>query len=270
MELIPFLIVLNVLSVLPLAHAWTFVWRNASDNAFVEHSNAAMPCTKINHAQGMLFEWDSEEGDFAISLYGNSDCSGPPGGYATHLFNKKASKPIDSFKVDSTATTTTSASMTTPTTSKASSTTTSTDQSQSQSPTATNAASSPSGSGLSGGAIAGIVIGVIAGVALIGGALYLIGRRNNQKPPGSSDTGVTMGYAAPPYGSPATYTSPSSFGPGLASLETKNQAPSSTTGSSNNPVRVVELQGNSPAAELSDSHAVNELESHARSPISPP
>lgn len=262
MELIPFLIVLNALSVLPLTHAWSFVWRNASGNAFVEHSNTAMSCTKINHAQGMLFEWDSEEGPFAISLYANSDCSGPPSGYATHLWNKNASKPIDSFKVDSTASTTASASMTTTTTSQSSSTTTST--AQSQSPTATGAPSSSSGSGLSGGAIAGIVIGVIAGVVLIGGALYMIGRRNNQKPPGPGDTGVTMGYAAPPYGSPATYTSPSSFGPG------KNQTPSSATGSSHNPVRVVELQGNSPAAELSDSHAVNELESKARPPVSPP
>lgn len=245
MELTAFLLVLGALSMLPSTQAWTFVWRDASGDSYVEHNNTAISCTTIRHAQGMRFEWDSEEGPFAISLYPNGDCSGRPGGYADHFWDHNASKAIESFKVDSTATTTSSASMTTSTTTASSPDTTS----QSQvSPTTTEASS---GSGLSGGAIAGIVIGVIAGVTLIAGALYLIGRR---KPPGAGNMGVNGGY------SHATHASPSFYGPGLASLESKNQVSSSGLGSAHSPVRVVELQGNNPAVELSDIHAVNELE----------
>lgn len=250
MKLTAFLLVLSALSVLPSTQAWTLVWQDASGNSYVEHNDTGVSCTKIRHEQGRRFEWDAEEGPFAISLYTNGDCSGRPAGYADHFWDHNATKALDSFKVDSTAMTTSSASMTTSTTTTASSPDT-TSQSQA-SPTTTGAPSSPSGSGLSGGAIAGVVIGVIAGVTLIAGALYLIVRR---KPPGAGNAGVNVGY---PH---ATDASPSSFGPGLVSLESKNQVSSSGPGSAaHSPVRMVELQGNSPAVELSNNHAVNELE----------
>lgn len=260
MDLAVILLVLHVLSVLPSAYAWTFVWRNASDDAYVEHDQQAMSCKQINNAQGELFEWDSEDGPFAISLYANTDCSGSPGGYATHIFNKNASKPILSFKVDSTATTTTSASptSTTSTSSPATSSTT-------QTPTAPIATASPSsspssGNALSGGAIAGIVIGVVAGVAIIGGLLFFMGRQKRQKT--TPHTGPSMGYTDPSSRSPSSYTSPTSLGSGLAALGAQKPpqaraAPGSGTG----PVRAVELQGDTTAAELSNAHVVNELES---------
>lgn len=260
MDLTVIFLALHVLSVLPSADAWTFVWRNASDNAFVEHDQQPMSCKQINNAQGELFEWDSEDGPFAISLYANTDCSGSPGGYATHIFNKNASKPILSFKVDSTATTTTSASSTSTT-----STPSPTASSTTQTPTASAATSSPSSSpssenALSGGAIAGIVIGVVAGVAIIGGLLFFIGRQ--KRPKTTPDTGPSMGYTDPSFRSPSSYTSPSSLDPGLAALEAQKPpqaraAPGSGTG----PIRVVELQGDTTAAELSNAHVVNELES---------
>ncbi|KAJ5886954.1 uncharacterized protein N7473_009628 [Penicillium subrubescens] len=261
MDLTLIFLALHVLSVLPSAYAWTFVWRNASDNAFVEHDQQPMSCKQINNAQGELFEWDSEDGPFAISLYANTDCSGSPGGYATHIFNKNASKPILSFKVDSTATTTTSASSTS-TTSISSPTTSSTAQTPTAPAATASPSSSPSSSGdaLSGGAIAGIVIGAVAGVAITGGLLFFMGRAKRQKV--NPDTGPSMAYTDPSFRSPSSYTSPSSLGPGLAALEAQKPpqaraAPGSGTG----PVRVVELQGDTTAAELSNAHVVNELES---------
>lgn len=246
------LLVLNALSLLTLTHAWTFVWRDASNTAFVEHSNTAMACTQIHHAQGRLFNWDSEGQSFAISLYLNTDCSGPPEGYATHYFNKNASKPINSFKVDSTASTTsippTTTTSTSPNTSQTTMTTSQT-QTQSSQPTATASSSSSHGSGLSRGPIAGIVVGVVAGVSLVGIIFYFLGRRSQRKAPGSGDT-PNIEYGAPSAQSPTVLASPSSWEPGLAYDERKKQELSSDSGVAHRPGRVIELQGNSPAHEL--------------------
>ncbi|KAJ5153461.1 uncharacterized protein N7482_009939 [Penicillium canariense] len=259
MELTLYLLALHVLSVLQPAYGWTFVWRNASNDSFVEHDQQPKSCTQINNAQGELFEWDSEEGPFAISLYSNTDCSGPPGGYATHIFNKNASKPILSFKVDSTATTTTSTSSTRTTSTSASSASAAT-QTPTNNTAAASASASSSSSGLSSGAIAGIVIGVVAGVAIIGGLLFFMGRRKRQRAPPVA--GPSMAYTDPSYGSPSSYTTPASLGSGLTAVTAQKAAPTrSAPGSATGPVRLVELQGDTTAAELSNTHVVTELES---------
>lgn len=262
MQLTILLLLLNALSLMPLVEAWTLVWRNASDTSFVEHAKTSMSCTKISNPKGKLFEYDSEEGPFEISLYGNKDCSGVASGWASHMLSKNASAAINSFRVDSSATTASSPVATT-------SSSTSIQPAASTTLTDTLLPESGSGTGLSGGSIAGIVIGVVAGVAIIGGILFFIGRRRWAS---SQNPVLNMGYAPSGCGSPDTYTSPSSLGRKLASLDsTKNQtaAPSSTQGSSNAPVRVVELPGDYNPAELSNSNTRTELEGQIRSPVSP-
>lgn len=154
MELTVFLLVLSGLSVLPSTQAWTFVWRDASGNSYVEHNETAISCTKIRQAQGMRFEWDAEDGPFAISLYRNGECSGRPAGYADHFWDHNVTKALDSLKVDSTAATTSSTSMTT-STSTTTSTTASLPDTTSQSQASPTRTGASSGSGFSGGAITG-------------------------------------------------------------------------------------------------------------------
>ncbi|KAJ5692692.1 hypothetical protein N7462_002115 [Penicillium macrosclerotiorum] len=254
MELAVILLLLGVFSGLPSAYGWTFVWRNASDNSFVEHDQQPMSCTKINNGQGELFEWDSEEGPFAISLYSNTDCSGSPSGYATHIFNKNASKSILSFKVDSTASTMTSVPSKT-----SSSTSISTTSTTSQTNTSDAAvSSSSSASGLSGGTIAGIIIGVIAGMSIIAGVLFWLRQRSCKTP--STTTDSALGYNGSSFSYHSTYRSPGSMGSGRTTQDTKKTTPAFAPKSAVGPVRMVELQGHNAAAELS-SHGVNELES---------
>lgn len=46
-----------------------------------------------NKQRTKVFERGSENGAFTISLCANTDCFGPPGGYAAHIFNKNTGKP---------------------------------------------------------------------------------------------------------------------------------------------------------------------------------
>jgi len=256
MKLTVSLLGLNLLFLLPFAKSWTLVWRNASDNSFVEHSKTSMPCTKIDNAKGKLFEYDSEDGPFEISLYNNGDCSGTASGWASKLLSKNASSAINSFKVDSSATTTTIATQTRPTSTSA---------------TSDMPSSGPSsGSGLSGGAIAGIVIGVVAGVAIIGVMLFLIARRRQAR--STNPTRIaSMGYTSTPstHGSPDKYRSPYHLEQDIVAGYSKKQeetaAPSSIQGSSNVPFRVVELPGDYNPAEMSASNTRTEMEGRAQS-----
>ena len=210
-----------------------------------------MPCTKIDNAKGRLFEYDSEDGPFEISLYGDSDCSGKASGWASSLLSKNASSAINSFKVDSTA-----ATKTTSTTTQSTSASTTSVASSSQSPSET---------GLSGGAIAGIVIGVMAGVAIIGAILFLIIRRR-RAPSTNPARMASMSYTSKTStnGSPDTYRSPYHLGQDIVAQDSKKQeettAPSSIQGSSNAPFRVVELPGDYNPAEMSSGNTRTEME----------
>ncbi|KAJ5095996.1 hypothetical protein NUU61_005352 [Penicillium alfredii] len=249
---------LTFFSLIPPTHAWTFVWRNATNVPAVEDGHHSQPCKQIHNPQGKQFEWDAEEEPFTIYLYGNSDCAGTPGGRATHWLGKNASEPIRSFKVDDTPSlTTTVSSDQTPTT------TTTTSSESATSSTSSPSSSSSSKSSLSGGAIAGIVIGVVGGVAIIGSALYWFGRCHQEQ---KAAAGGSMGYAPP-----------AMPGPGLGPFKEREKPSTSMTESSINPgpqppggtlvaelpegYRVVELSNGTAVSELSGRNEVNELES---------
>jgi hypothetical protein len=211
------LLALYAITALPSAYAWTLVWRNATDHSAVEHGSRSQPCKEIDNPQGKRFEWDVEGGSFAISLYGNSDCSGTSAGYATIWQEKNATNSIHSFKVDDTSSTTASK------------------------------------SSLSGGAIAGIVIGVVVGVALIGGLLYVFGRRHQRRHV-AAGTGVWHGP-------------PAMLGAGLGPFGGEEKPPRSLKNSSVTPAYNIstakpaaELPGGDAAVELSAKNEVNELE----------
>ena len=71
-----------------------------------------------------------------------------------------------------------------------------------------------------------------------------------------------MGYSDPSYGFPSSHISPSSLAPGSAVLEAQKPPQArSAPGSGTGPVRVVGLEGDATAAELSNAHVVHELES---------
>ncbi|KAK5789976.1 hypothetical protein VI817_007263 [Penicillium citrinum] len=212
-----------------------------------------MPCTKIDNAKGKLFEYDSEDGPFEISLYNNGDCSGTASGWASKLLSKNASSAINSFKVDSTLTTTTISTQTRP-------------ASTSATPDMPS-----SGTRLSGGAIAGIVIGVVAGVAMIVLILFLIARRRRQARSTDPTRISSMGYTSTPstHGSPDKYRSPCHLEQDIVAEYSKKQeetaATSSIQGSSNVPSRVVELPGDYNPAEMSASNTRTEMEARAQS-----
>ena len=60
---------------LPLIPAWTFVWRNASDNPTVERGTGAQPCKAIDHAKGKSFKFDPEDSLVRIYMYGSPNCT---------------------------------------------------------------------------------------------------------------------------------------------------------------------------------------------------
>ncbi|KAL2865208.1 uncharacterized protein BJX67DRAFT_186224 [Aspergillus lucknowensis] len=187
------------LSLLPSTAAWTFLWENPEGYKSIEPGKSeelAHPCKRINHPKGAYFEFDAEDDPVTIYLYGSTDCSGTPGGEASHWLAKDASKPIRSFEVvddsepessSSTTPTLTTTTMTRSTTTKTQSPTTTTTTTETASSTPVPADSdsdsdpdSDSGSSISAGEVAGIVVGLLATAGLIGAAIFFLRRRNKR------------------------------------------------------------------------------------------
>ncbi|EAU38501.1 predicted protein [Aspergillus terreus NIH2624] len=249
---------LYALSLLPTTSAWTFVWHNAQNNSFVESGSSNYPCTQVANPEGMAFEYDSEEDPTTIYLYGNTNCAGTPGGQADHYLAKAAGNFIGSFRiVDRTKSTTATptSTVTTATTSSTPSATTGTGSAAQT--TAAGVATAEGGSALSGGAIAGVVVGVVAGVAIIAAVVFFLVRRR-RKSAAAAEAGQA-GLAES--GAPTLIQSPAMQGYKEALKEPEH--PVVTNQTQSKPPQVMELAGDS-LVEMSDSHRVNELEDSSR------
>ncbi|KAJ5883827.1 uncharacterized protein N7473_010713 [Penicillium subrubescens] len=273
---------LCTLSLIPLVDAWTFLYTNSTGNATILHDTGTDNCTSIDLAGGKFFSWDPEDSGLCISIYYDSSCK-ERGGLSCNAWSKNASTTFHGVQIYSesdSSSASVSTSTPTPTTSASSSTSTSTSTSTTLSTstpttptstaTSTNSATAGSGSSssISGGAIAGIVIGVVAAVAIIGGLFFYFGRRNRKNastPAGNQQSGpasgsmpgephgpyspqapmLVAGYAQPPY------------------TDNSDKAPNSSSGmSSVRPApgsRVVELAGHDRAVELGNS-PISELD----------
>ncbi|KAH8426648.1 EGFR-like transmembrane domain-containing protein [Aspergillus melleus] len=301
-----------LLSVLPATtSAWTFTWRNASSSSFLKNSHDPIPCTNIDQAKGQEFDFHPENDNYNLYVWATENCTGEYAGYTTpDVWRKKASKDLRSYLVDygdgsgpmstALATASTSTSTSSASTSTASTTSTTGTAAASASATATASASSSAssdtenGSAISGGAIAGIVIAIVAGLSILGAGFFYLGRRarrGNTTLPGSNPS-----QASPPPPPQNMYPSPSSIPPssshggaetGFGATAQYPQAhgptqqqqsmlyygdssPLAQTHSQQMEMKSgtqkewVELPGEDMAAELSGSRQVNELEGHSK------
>ncbi|KAJ5091989.1 hypothetical protein NUU61_006859 [Penicillium alfredii] len=260
------LLALYALSCIPLAHGWNFLSTNSSDKAVIKGGTGNQTCTKVSQTKGKKWSWDPEGEKLCISIYYDNKCD-TKGGYFCAAAQKDAGNDFESFEVlpdrdganslgTVTVTPTPSATSTSSSTSSATTTPTST-----STDTASNGQSS-SGSSLSGGAIAGIVIGVVAGVSLIAAAFFFVGRRHRKNAAAAAVAAHHAGYAnqGPPLAG--------SYGPSSSGFTEK--PPNSSSGSPYQPVpgdRLAELNAERRTAELAYS-PVSELDATARGPTS--
>ena len=84
---------------LPLISAWTFVWRNASNNPTVEKGTGAQSCKTIDHAKGKTFEFDAEDSLVRIYMYQTPNCTDDNIGIAEDYFAKNSTSPLRAFAV---------------------------------------------------------------------------------------------------------------------------------------------------------------------------
>jgi hypothetical protein len=291
------------LTSIPGITAWTLVWRNETTSAEVIDGQDEQDCTQIWHEEGEEFSFDPE-GPFCVKFYHDAQCDRSNGiDCSGRMWKQDASQNISAFIVSSMPPESmTAAGFTsdtpTPTPTPTSTTTTTTTQTSSPTPTADAAEEDASSddNDLSGGAIAGIVIGVLIAVALLCAAFFYLGRRTGKKaaaaaaaaaaagrtnststqqppptdpsPPSPSNTHTTMTQNPPP--APSS-TSPSTSvpiytPPDMAELpkppvfETipPYSQPQGYTQPPNG-VRMVELPGQESGAELSSSRQVQEM-----------
>ncbi|RJE22881.1 hypothetical protein PHISCL_04777 [Aspergillus sclerotialis] len=237
---------LTAISNIASSLTWVLEWRNGNpDNATIEKGSEPRSCTAINHTEGLQFSWDAHGGPWCLDLYGDVGCTNGIGrACKPYPWEKNASQDILAFDVESSSPSSTSIQSLT--------TSTRTSSSTASAETTTDASGGGGGSSLSGGGIAGVVVGVVVGVGIIAGLAFFLGmRRRKQK-----KSAIVAEQNIPP-GSSGHTKSPSMDKP-VAWAQSPNQeeqphrlAPGS---------RVVELPGHDMTPELSDHNRVVELD----------
>ncbi|KAL4861893.1 hypothetical protein BDV12DRAFT_203549 [Aspergillus spectabilis] len=275
---------------LPQVSAWTLLWRNDTIPSQIESGQSAQNCTRIWHQEDEQFSWDPE-GPWCLDFFSDSTCQNSNGKTCEgYIWRQVATQNISAFRVypmppasvtafgfASTSSTPTPTSTETPTPTNAGA---------EETPTSESGSADDNDNDLSGGAIAGIVVGVLVAVAILCAAFFYLGRRSGKKtaiaaattssttPPSDpspphQNTNTNPLPASPPSEHPSS--SPTVYAPApnpaVAELpkppvfeSAPPYAPAPVTYIEPNEVRVVELPGQNPGAELSNTRQVQELE----------
>lgn len=238
------------------ANAWTFVFTDTHNSSHVKTGYNTTSCAKMDMERGGYYNWDPEDRDFCINMFPDEHCNPDNrNGYSCPIWPKRhleqkfvgswlvnhekdALDPISSTTTPSSSETSSAAHASDPTvtvTSKPEKT--SAEATESAVPSEDDDDDGDGGSSLSGGAIAGVVVGVLAGVAIMAVFGFLAIRRRRQQnrpvspkppadvgspPPPPPSTGG--GDAAPKYQAYQPYHHPSELDSAAASPGT-NQSP---------------------------------------------
>ncbi|KAF9884802.1 hypothetical protein FE257_001218 [Aspergillus nanangensis] len=212
---------LHAACLIPLTNAWTLIWRNET-GPIIENEYSAKTCTRIYHEKGEEFKWDPE-GAWCLNFWDEPDCTTRIGLSCNGVaWTKDASRNLSAYNVypmpddlksmygfvsTTSATTATPTATTLTVTPSAETSTESSSSSSTTTPTAQPDKKKNDSSSLSGGAIAGIAIGAIAGLALIAALCFFLGKRKPKRggsdiPPSSSAGTRTQPPPPPPMMSP--------------------------------------------------------------------
>jgi hypothetical protein len=185
------------LSIASSVDAWTFMWHDAQNRSHIETGVGEVECTEMNMVRGMRYTWDPESSPYCINMFRNSDCTERNGlscpRWGPRLLGQDFVRGWQVTRMADPASTSSTSSSSTSTPTPSSTTvpppvTVTAEPTETPTPTPDPA---PKSKSLSGGAIAGVVIGVLAGAAaiVICGLLFLRRQRDNRDPDGAGEKG---------------------------------------------------------------------------------
>ncbi|KAL4761356.1 uncharacterized protein BDW70DRAFT_51059 [Aspergillus foveolatus] len=271
------------LLLVPRAVAWTLLWRNETTPSSVEDGQSAQNCTQIWHEEGRQFSWDPE-GPWCLKFYSDPSCDYSNGiSCEGRLWKQQATQNISAFSVypmpDSSVTAFGFASSTAIPTTTTTATSTPTDTNAEQTPVAETA--SGGSSKLSAGAIAGIAVGAAVAVALLCAVFFYLGRRSRRKAAAAAAVAAT---SLPKSDSPSAAPLNTSSSTNPSSPPSDDVSSSATLAASGtiaelpkppmveiqhvsppdyiqplNGTRIIELPGQTPEVELSNTQQVQEM-----------